>query len=300
MDLEWLKDFLSLCQTLNFTRAAEARNVTQSAFSRRIHNLELWVGAPLVDRGTYPASLTAAGQLLRTTAEEVLRDLEQVRGECRGKAASLGKALRFAALHTLALTFFPPWLRRLEADLGPLPVRMIADNVHDCLEALFGGGCDLMLAYSHPAVPLAVDGRRFPSQVLATDRILPMCAADRGEPLFALSPMAEPPPYLAYTPDSFLGRLVQSVIDRAPALPPMTARYENSMSEALKTMALAGAGIAWLPLSAAERDLAEGRLAVVGDRRCEVAVDIRLYRNAEDGRRDIDRLWTAAARLAQG
>jgi DNA-binding transcriptional LysR family regulator len=64
-------------------------------------------------------------------------------------------------------------------------------------------------------------------------------------------------------------------------------------------MALAGAGIAWLPLSAANRDLAEGRLAVVGDGKWEVAVDIRLYRNAEDGRRDIDRLWAAAARLAR-
>ncbi len=52
MDLNWLRDFECLGRTLNFTRAAEERNITQSAFSRRIKALESWVGLPLVDRAT--------------------------------------------------------------------------------------------------------------------------------------------------------------------------------------------------------------------------------------------------------
>ena len=50
MDLNWLRDFECLARTLNFTRAAEDRNITQSAFSRRIKALESWVGAPLINR----------------------------------------------------------------------------------------------------------------------------------------------------------------------------------------------------------------------------------------------------------
>jgi LysR family transcriptional regulator, hypochlorite-specific transcription factor HypT len=35
MELNWLEDFLALAERRNFSRAAEARHVTQPAFSRR-------------------------------------------------------------------------------------------------------------------------------------------------------------------------------------------------------------------------------------------------------------------------
>jgi DNA-binding transcriptional LysR family regulator len=52
---------LAIAEWKNFSRAAEVRCVTQSALSRRIRSLEEWVGVELVDRGTYPVQLTAAG-----------------------------------------------------------------------------------------------------------------------------------------------------------------------------------------------------------------------------------------------
>ena len=47
MDLDWLKDFLTLAEQKNFSRAADARNVSQPAFSRRIRALEDWIGTAL-------------------------------------------------------------------------------------------------------------------------------------------------------------------------------------------------------------------------------------------------------------
>ena len=58
MHIKWLDDFVSLAKTRSFTRAAEERQVTLPAFGRRIKSLESWVGVPLVNRGTYPATLT--------------------------------------------------------------------------------------------------------------------------------------------------------------------------------------------------------------------------------------------------
>jgi hypothetical protein len=62
LEVKWLEDFLALAGTLNFSKAADERNVTQSAFSRRIRQLEAWVGTSLIDRATYPSRLTDAGQ----------------------------------------------------------------------------------------------------------------------------------------------------------------------------------------------------------------------------------------------
>jgi DNA-binding transcriptional LysR family regulator len=65
MDTIWLEDFLALVDLANFSRAAEHRNVTQPAFSRRIRMLEEWIGVALVDRDTHQIVLTPAGKRFR-------------------------------------------------------------------------------------------------------------------------------------------------------------------------------------------------------------------------------------------
>ncbi len=79
MDLNWLRDFECLARTLNFTRAAEERNITQSAFSRRIKALENWVGLPLVNRATYPIQITEAGRQFLPVALSAVSQLVETR-----------------------------------------------------------------------------------------------------------------------------------------------------------------------------------------------------------------------------
>jgi DNA-binding transcriptional LysR family regulator len=43
VEIKWLEDFVTLAETSSFSRAAEIRNVTQPAFSRRIKQLETWI-----------------------------------------------------------------------------------------------------------------------------------------------------------------------------------------------------------------------------------------------------------------
>lgn len=62
MEFKWLDDFMSLRDLGNFSAAAQARHVTQSAFSRRIQALEVWVGVILFDRTSYPIELTEHGK----------------------------------------------------------------------------------------------------------------------------------------------------------------------------------------------------------------------------------------------
>ncbi|NNG64160.1 LysR family transcriptional regulator, partial [Pseudomonas fragi] len=72
MQIKWLDDLLAVAEWKNFSRAAEVRCVTQSALSRRIKSLEEWVGAELVDRGTYPVQLTPAGRAFSEESREAL------------------------------------------------------------------------------------------------------------------------------------------------------------------------------------------------------------------------------------
>lgn len=85
MRMEWLEDFLHLAETQSFSQSAADRRVTQPAFSRRIRDLEIFVGAPLVDRTTFPTTLTPAGLVFRKTAEQVVRMMKRDLGEFRAQ-----------------------------------------------------------------------------------------------------------------------------------------------------------------------------------------------------------------------
>ena len=69
MEINWLHDFIAVATTRSFSRAAEQRNCSQPALSRRIQALELWTGAALLDRGSDAgADVVGAGAIHRPEA----------------------------------------------------------------------------------------------------------------------------------------------------------------------------------------------------------------------------------------
>ncbi len=284
MELKWLEDFASLARTGNFSRSAEERHVTQSAFSRRIKALEAWLGVALVDRSTYPTTLTPEGRLFRETAEEAIRLLQAGRSDLQARKAPR-HSVAVAALHTLALTFFPRWFRAASETAGPLgrPVghrlgsRLLPDDFHACIQALVEGGYDFLLTFHHPGVPILLDPALFPHRVVGADALV----AVRSPTL-----TAPEPPQLGYPRDSFLGRVLAQEGLSADA----AHVNENAMAEALKFMALESHGVAWLPKSLVRHELAAGSLIATGT---EIALDIRLYRNAGHRRPAVEAVWNA-------
>ena len=111
MELIWFEDYLALAETLNFSRAAELRHVTQPAFSRRIRALEGWIGADLFTRTTHGVALTPAGEHFHGQAEVLTRALHQLRRDTSEVSGRGVRLLSIAATHALSFTFFPKWVR---------------------------------------------------------------------------------------------------------------------------------------------------------------------------------------------
>src|SRR5579862_9438158 len=65
MEMHQIRYFLAVCDSLNFTRAAEACNVTQPALTRAIQKLEEELGSLLLHRERSRTHLTDFGQLMR-------------------------------------------------------------------------------------------------------------------------------------------------------------------------------------------------------------------------------------------
>ena len=289
MELKWIEDFLSLAETRSFSRSAEERHVTQSAFSRRIRSLEVWLGTVLLDRSTYPITLTADGRQFLETAEEVLRLLTLSRAEFRTRSEQRSSLpqVTITALHSLCLSFLPGWLGTIRAAVGPMGSRVLPENFNICIQALVEGGYDLLLTYHHPGIPIPLDPTRYPCRIVGRDSLAAV-AAPRG-----LAPDGEGRlPLLQYSRGSFLGRLATIAQARAGAPPTYPVHTnENSMAEALRSMALAGHGVAWLPKSLVSAEIASGALRLASP---EMPMEIRLYRSGERARPFLDAIWEAA------
>jgi DNA-binding transcriptional LysR family regulator len=289
METKWLEDFVSLAETRSFSRSAQLRHVTQPAFSRRIQALEAWAGTDLVDRSSYPTRLTPAGETLYSQAIEVLQALQSTRAMLRGHASAGQDVIEFAVPHTLAFTFFPAWMSSLREKFGPLKSRLIALNVHDAVMRLVEGSCDVLIAYHHGAQPLQLDADRYEVVTLGQETLAPYCKPrGGGEPMFRLPgrPM-QPLPYLGYAPGAYLGQVTDLLLKQAGTAIHLDRVYETDMAEGLKVMAVEGHGIAFLPYSAAKKDLRAGRLVSAAPPELgglEITMDVRAYRERPAGK----------------
>jgi DNA-binding transcriptional LysR family regulator len=77
MDIQQLKNFLVLCNTLNFRKAAEQINIVQPALSRQIQLLEKEAGVLLLNRNNRTVALTEAGIFFKKEVTRILQDLDK-------------------------------------------------------------------------------------------------------------------------------------------------------------------------------------------------------------------------------
>lgn len=307
METKWLEDFISLAETRSFSRSAELRHVTQPAFSRRIQSLEAWVGADLIDRTSYPTRLTPAGEVFYEQAMEMLGQINNARALLRNKRPAAQTTIDFAVPHTLSLTFMPKWMTQLQSGFGPLHTRLIALNVHDAVMTMVEGGCDLLLCYHHPRQPVQLDTGRYDMLTLGSEALRAYARCGKaGVPQLVLPGSAKSPlPFLSYTSNAYLGRMVDLILADAKHPLHLEKRYETDMAEGLKMMALEGHGIAFLPESAVVREVKQKQLARAdnGKSDWEVNMEIRLYRERPSAQRPgkpiVARLWDYLVQDAQ-
>ncbi|MEL7211905.1 MAG: LysR family transcriptional regulator [Pseudomonadota bacterium] len=293
MDLNWLRDFECLARLKNFTRASDERNITQSAFSRRIKALENWVGLPLINRATYPVQLTAAGQQFLPVAQAAISQLTDARQILRAAEQGEHGFVRFSVLHTISVNFLVHRLEALQSRMPGFRTRVVSDSLSTCCELLVEGAIDIMLCYAHGAVSPQIDETVFERKHLLVDPMIPVAAAGPvREHGWSLESQGIPPiPYLAYEGSSFLGMVVDQIITPHP--PNIQTIYVDGLVEAIKRRLLAGSGFAWLPKTAIARELAEGRVVPIGTEAWQTPLSIVAYANPAQFDQLTQEVWEA-------
>lgn len=298
----WLEDFRTLAATGNFSRAADERHTTQPAFSRRIRALEEWLGADLFDRTTQPARLTEVGEWFRSVADELLLRVARVQGEARIVAESSSVTLRIAATHALSFTFLPRWLRTLESRTTLGPVQLVSDVLQRCEALMLQCKVQFVLCHAHPQARGELDAEPYLSTQVGHDQLVPVTVPDaRGNPRHRIGKRsADGVPVLQYNEESGLGRIVRAVVGaRLETESSVRVAFTAHLASVLRTMALDGRGIAWLPQTLVSEDLDARRLVAAAGDDWNVPLEIRLYRDRRTAGTAAEAFWKSAVADAE-
>ena len=269
--------------------------MTQPAFSRRIRALEEWLGADLFDRSSQPARLTAAGEWFRARPRNCWRAWRAFparRGRwprrTRRRCASLPRTrCRSPSCRAgcRGSSREPRWAR------SP-GLRRAAR----CEALLLQSQVQFVMSHAHPQASSELQVQGFPCVRVGSDMLIPVSAPDAsGRPRYPLA-QATPSsllPLLSYSTESGLGRILREVrgaaLERCPAHSVFTAH----LASVLRTMALDGRGMAWLPQTLIHEDLASGRLIEAAPQEWTLELEIRLYRDRSPMGKAAEEFWSA-------
>lgn len=108
MELWQLRTLVATAETLNFTKASEALNLTQSAVSHQIKALEEELGTPLFIRASRGVKLTDAGRLAYERAKQIVADAEDMVLAVAHREKALVGTVRVAAATQALVYLFAP------------------------------------------------------------------------------------------------------------------------------------------------------------------------------------------------
>ncbi len=275
MELAELRVFLTVAGERSFSRAAAKLHRTQPAISQAVRRLEEELGERLIDRSSKDAGVTAAGRLLQTYAERLmrlseeadvavreLRDLRRGRVLIGANEAGVPPLLpimaRFRERHPL-----------IQIDVRRVPARQIGTEVAQ-------GSLEFGVLTFQPAergllaIPLGID-----ELVLLTRADHPL-AKRRQVTLAELGRQV----VIAHNDPSPARERVLRLFERRNT--PINIQISLPSLDAIKRAVEMGLGVALLPRRCALGEIASGHLVALHVPQLRLARPLRLvYRHGE-------------------
>ncbi|MER8184661.1 LysR family transcriptional regulator [Kitasatospora sp. NPDC094015] len=275
LDLRRLILLRDLAEHGTVTAVAELHQVTSSAVSQQLKQLETETGVRLLDRDGRSVRLTAAGRALAADTEPVLTALERARARLGALAGRPAGPFRLACFTSALAPLAAPLCGALERDHPDLRVQITEAEPETSLPLLRHRRADLALVYRYTNLATP-DPSGAETRALLDDPLYAVLPADHpaaGAGPVALADLAGTPWVAAAE-----GTACREAVLQACRAVGFTPRVRHTCTDFTAMLALAAAGrltalvprlaLAALPPGLAARPLAEPAPA----RTIEVAV----------------------------
>jgi LysR family transcriptional regulator, hydrogen peroxide-inducible genes activator len=186
MDLHHIRYFLAVCDTLNFTKAAEKCNISQPALSRAVQQLEEDVGGQLVHRERNLTHLTDLGQLMQPHFDRVMSELGSAKLDARRFLTLENAELNLGIMCTVGPVRFADLLSHFSGVAPGISLRIVEGIPKKLSENLLSGNIDVALMASAQGFP-----ERFDVEELYRERFVLAFPAGHRFSVMKAVPIAE-------------------------------------------------------------------------------------------------------------
>lgn len=152
MNIRSLSHFLALSEHLHFGQASVACNISISALSRSIRQLEEDVGADLFDRDNRSVSLTHKGQKFHQYAKNAARQWRVICNELKDDRDDLQGEISLYCSVTASHSILFDLLNRFRPDYPGIEIKLHTGDPEHAISRVLGGQEEIAIA-ALPAAP---------------------------------------------------------------------------------------------------------------------------------------------------
>jgi LysR family hydrogen peroxide-inducible transcriptional activator len=241
MEMHQIRYFLAVCETLNFTRAAENCNVTQPALTRAIQKLEDELGGLLFRRERHLTHLTDLGRLMRPQLEQVWRQTEAAKTTAKSFLKLEDAALNVGLMCTIGPLRGIGFLNTFQRDNPGIDVTLLEGVPGQLSELLHQGSLDVAVM----AQPGPFDERFDVHPLYREHFVIAFPPGHRFEVQNAIS-------FKDVHGEAYLRRINCEYFDQLDAIAGQLGistriAYRSEREDWIQTMVMAGMGICFTP-----------------------------------------------------
>ncbi|WP_432696258.1 HTH-type transcriptional activator IlvY [Marinobacterium sp. YM272] len=187
MNLRSLEQFLSLAETLHFGRASDECNISISALSRNIRQLEEELGVRLFNRDNRTVTLTLEGKKFVKYARETCNQWNLIRHELADASDRLRGEISLYSSVTASYSFLFDLLRRFRHAHPEIEIKLRTGDPEHALAHILDGSEDITIAARPSKLP---NGLAF--KPIATSPLLFIAPVEQQVPNVPTHPPTDP------------------------------------------------------------------------------------------------------------
>ncbi len=241
MEMHQIRYFLTVCQTLNFTSAAELCHVSQPSLSRAIKNLEGELGGPLFRRERNRTHLSDLGRMMQPYLAQCLANASAAKAAAEGAQRLDEAPLNLGIMCTIGPSRITGLISKLHREMPGIRLSLRDAVPDDLIGRLLDGDLDVALFGLPRELP-----DRFDRYSLYRERfVVAFPPGHRFERQNAVKLRdMDQEPYLVRSNCEYTDYIANLLKEKNVSL---NVRYESEREDWIQSMIMAGMGSSLMP-----------------------------------------------------
>ncbi len=257
MQLRNAEIFCEVVTHRSFSKAAEARDISQPAASHAVQQLEEYLGTPLIDRSIRPFELTRAGEIYFDGCRRLFDGIRKVEDQVQRMGHRVTGRVRVASIYSVGLLQMTGYVERFAVLYPDVRVQLDFLNPEEVYDQISRDEADLGI------VSFPRDGGNLSSilwQEQEMGLVVPPDHELAGADEVSFEDLEELE-FVGFTADLRIRRQIDRRLKEAGVSVRVVHHFDNV--ENIKRAVEIGAGVSILPLCTVRREVEHGSLVTI-------------------------------------